>query len=869
MTETLQTPVRELTTGSTFAGRYQVIEELGGGGMGRVYKVQDTDIKEKVALKLLRPEIILNKEAVERFSNELKLARKISHRNVCRMFDLGRAEGTTFITMEFVPGEDLKSFLHRAKQLSIGTAISIARQVCEGLEEAHRLGIVHRDLKPGNIMIDKDGDAKIMDFGIARSLSGKGITGAGVLIGTPEYMSPEQVEGKNIDQRSDFYSLGVILYEMVTGRRPFDGETALSIAHKHKYETPEDPRTLNAQVPAGLAEIILKCLAKDRDKRFQSAAELGAELGKIEGGLPTTDRIIAGRKTTASREITVKFRLSKLFVPVAGLLIVGIVAGFVLLKGRGPKLDPNRVAVAVFLNQTGDPKLDSLGQEAAQWITEGLTKANLFAVAPLPSPEALQSRASIKDPLRRLAVETGAGKVVSGSYHLQGDTIRFYADIRDMNSGNIVEALARVDGPRQDLTKPLDYLRTKLMGSLACQFNPLMKSFLSIIAEAPNFDSYRETLEGMRCFSRGDHAKAIEHLDLAAALDPTFKAVGIFKGFALHNSNEYAKSEALVGEIDKSRDQLSKGEIALLDYLRAWLHGNLEDRYRLIKQIAPLDPYWSHDLALNAVDNNFPREAVEAFKNIPLEDEFWKSWGGQWDIITNAYHMLGDHKRELKEARRARKDFPESLWALRREVRAVSAMGQMKEVKRLIDESATLPSEGGWGPGITMMQTGRELRAHGHQKESVQMLGRARQWVESRPQKERDSADGRGLLGGILMYLERWTEAQARYETLLKESPSEIGYISLCGQLAAVMGDREKALSFSKQLEDNKTPYLFGTPTYYRALIAAFLGDKEDAVNLIRKAISQGYAYPSIHGAMALERLKDYPPYIQLMKPRG
>ena len=162
--------------------------------MGRVYKVQDTGIKEKIALKLLRPEITLDKETIERFSNELKLARRISHRNVCRMFDLGRAEGTTFITMEFVPGEDLKSFIHRARQLSIGTAISIAKQVCEGLEEAHRLGVVHRDLKPGNIMIDKDGDAKIMDFGIARSLSGKSITGAGVMIGTPEYMTRSRLK---------------------------------------------------------------------------------------------------------------------------------------------------------------------------------------------------------------------------------------------------------------------------------------------------------------------------------------------------------------------------------------------------------------------------------------------------------------------------------------------------------------------------------------------------------------------------------------------------------------------------------------------------------------------------------------------------
>jgi serine/threonine protein kinase len=177
--------------------------------MGRVYKVFDTEIKEKVALKLLKPEIASNQEMIERFSNELKFARKISHRNVCRMYDLGKGDGMHFITMEFVPGEDLKSFIRRSRQLVVGTAISLAKQVCEGLAEAHRMGIVHRDLKPGNIMIDEEGNAKITDFGIARSISGKGITGAGVMIGTPEYMSPEQVEGKEADLRSDIYSFSV------------------------------------------------------------------------------------------------------------------------------------------------------------------------------------------------------------------------------------------------------------------------------------------------------------------------------------------------------------------------------------------------------------------------------------------------------------------------------------------------------------------------------------------------------------------------------------------------------------------------------------------------------------------------------------
>ena len=281
VTETIQTPIKELTTGSTFAGRYQIIEELGKGGMGKVYKVFDTKIKEKVALKLIKPEIASDKETIERFSNELKLARRIRHKNVCGMFDLGDADGAHFIAMEYVPGEDLKSMIRMSKSMSVGGAVDVAKQVCEGLAEAHRLGIVHRDLKPANIMIDREGNARIMDFGIARSIKAKAITGTGVIIGTPEYMSPEQVEGKEVDQRSDIYSLGIILYEMVTGRVPFEGNTPFTIGVKQMSDVPKDPKELNSQIPEDLARLILRCLEKSKEKRYQSAAELHSELELI------------------------------------------------------------------------------------------------------------------------------------------------------------------------------------------------------------------------------------------------------------------------------------------------------------------------------------------------------------------------------------------------------------------------------------------------------------------------------------------------------------------------------------------------------------------------------------------------------------
>jgi Tol biopolymer transport system component/predicted Ser/Thr protein kinase len=289
-TRTLEVAAGDLSLGAVFAGRYEIIEELGIGGMGRVYRARDVKLDEEIALKLIKPEIAAEPTTVERFRTEIKIARRITHKNVCRVYDLHEEARRLFLSMEYVPGEDLKSLVRRKGRLSVEEAVSIVKQVCEGLAEAHKLGVVHRDLKPQNIMIDEGGRAKVMDFGIARFVEAPGLTVTGIMIGTPDYMSPEQAEGRDADQRADLYAVGVILFEMVTGDIPFHGDTAFSVALKRRSEAPPDPGRLNPAIPEGLRRLILACMEKDREKRYQTSEELLSDIRKIEAGLPVRKR---------------------------------------------------------------------------------------------------------------------------------------------------------------------------------------------------------------------------------------------------------------------------------------------------------------------------------------------------------------------------------------------------------------------------------------------------------------------------------------------------------------------------------------------------------------------------------------------------
>lgn len=257
--------------------RYEILGQAGHGSMGHVFKARDRETGETVALKLLKPEIASDQAMMERFKNELLFARKITHKNVCRVYEFNRIGGIAYTSMEFVEGESLRAVLTRFEGLPARKALDLAQQICSGLQEAHAQGIVHRDLKPENVMIDWQGNVKIMDFGIARSMeAGTRLTGS--MVGTPAYMAPEQVAGKPVDYRTDIYALGLILYEVFTGKQAFQAENAVAAALKQMREAPVPPHEIEPAIPVPMERAILRCLEKEPAKRFQSVADLKSAL---------------------------------------------------------------------------------------------------------------------------------------------------------------------------------------------------------------------------------------------------------------------------------------------------------------------------------------------------------------------------------------------------------------------------------------------------------------------------------------------------------------------------------------------------------------------------------------------------------------
>jgi serine/threonine-protein kinase len=281
-TPTSTTAGAEPRVGQLFAARYEIQGVLGQGGMGVVYRAHDRDLDDAVAIKTLRSEALsADPSLLDRFKQEIRLARRITHPNILRTHDLGESGGLRYLSMELVKGLTLKQLVEAGEILPTPVGLRIAKQICAGLAAAHEVGVIHRDIKPQNIIIEATGGLKIMDFGIARLKEERGMTAEGTVVGTPDYMSPEQARGQTLDFRSDIYSTGVVLYEVFTGTLPFDGDSPLAVVLKHIQEAPPSPQARNPRIDPKISQIVLKCMQKDAKDRYQSVNDLYEALARV------------------------------------------------------------------------------------------------------------------------------------------------------------------------------------------------------------------------------------------------------------------------------------------------------------------------------------------------------------------------------------------------------------------------------------------------------------------------------------------------------------------------------------------------------------------------------------------------------------
>jgi tetratricopeptide (TPR) repeat protein/predicted Ser/Thr protein kinase len=511
--------------GTVLAGRYEVLQVLGRGGMGAVYKVHDRELERVAALKTIRADLAGSPEMLQRFKQELVLARQVAHRNIVRLYDISEDSGVKFITMEYVEGEDFRSVLKRRGKLPPEEAIDVIRQICMALQAAHHEGIVHRDLKPQNIMQDKQGRVVVMDFGLARVVESRGMTQTGAMVGTMEYMSPEQAMGEKVDHTSDIYAAGLIFYELLTGRMPYEAESALASLMKRAQHRAIPPNEIDREVPRNLSAIVSHCIEPERGKRYQSSAEI---LADIEAHQPTaatmTSMVVPRRLPTAKR--------SKLPVIAAAVAIVLVIGGYAGWKKFGPTADVNHAPVSVlvadFENHTGDPVFDGTLEPMFNAALENAKFVNAYnrgearklaGQLPNHTDKKIDEQAA-----RLIAASQNIGAVVTGSLSRRGDH-QYKISVEAMNglSGNsIASAEATVDS-KDDVMLAIPKLVAPIRKALgdttpeSVQLAATQGSF-----QVGSLEAAHQYGQGMEAQFSGKMQDAFNSFSKAAELDPNF-----------------------------------------------------------------------------------------------------------------------------------------------------------------------------------------------------------------------------------------------------------------------------------------------------------------------------------------------------------
>ena len=588
-----------LQRGDVLGGRYEILQLLGEGGMGAVYKAMDRELDRPVALKLIRPELAANSSILARFKQELLLAHQVTHKNVIRIYDLGDADGVKFITMEFVEGQDLRTLIQEKKKFSPEDAVEITQQICRALEATHSVGVIHRDLKPQNIMQDKQGRILVMDFGLARSLASEGMTQTGALLGTIEYMSPEQALGKNLDGRSDLFAVGLIFYELLTCKMPFKADTAMASLLKRNQERALPAAELDASIPKGLSDIVSKCLERDLNLRYQSAQEILTDLDAWQGKRPISASVVMP-EPPPKRAVPWKWIA-------AGTLAVAVAIGAWALSGKltsktaskaveGPEVS---LAILPFRNASTDLSIDWLGPSLAEMLrTDMGQSASLRMVSSDRLHQVLkdlripENADFDQDTLRRLAEFTSADTVVWGQYVKVGDQIRIDATLRDLKHQRTIPVKAEAPNEKE-LLPAIAQLAQSVQQNLSLSSDVLQElRAKSFHPSSSSLQALRNYNEGLELARQGNHLEAAKRFEASIQADPEFALAYSKLGQTYSNLRDDEKAEQFSRKAMDLSEKLPAQERYLIQANYAQVSNNNRkaiESYENLEKVSPDD----------------------------------------------------------------------------------------------------------------------------------------------------------------------------------------------------------------------------------------------------------------------------------------